>query len=307
MGHIFGPVPSRRLGLSLGVDIVPLKTCTLSCVYCQVGDTPEPTLERREYVPAGTILGELAGKISDGLEADWITFSGSGEPTLNAGIGDIIAGIRSMTETPVCVITNGTLLWDEHVRNDILDADVVMPSLDSAIDATYRRLCRPHPDLNVERIIDGLRSFRKVFSGKLWLEILFVEGVNDSPKELMALKSALQRISPDSIQLNTVVRPPAELSSRPLTKDRMHEIRDFFGDSAEIIASFERTKSFHRTPEIERIREYLRRRPGRVIDISAALGMTVEETDTLLNNLYDQGEIQRSEFSEGDFWEIKDS
>ena len=135
MGHLFGPVPSRRLGLSLGVDIVPLKKCTLSCVYCQVGKTPETTVVRREYISAQDILTELREKFDDGLVADWITFSGSGEPTLNSGIGEIIRGIKELTDIPVCVITNSTLLSDPQVRRDILDAEAVMPSLDSAIEA----------------------------------------------------------------------------------------------------------------------------------------------------------------------------
>ncbi len=133
MSYLYGPVPSRRLGLSLGVDIVPLKTCTLSCIYCQVGRTPETTLERREYVPVQAVLDEIRVRLESGLRTDWITVSGSGEPPLHSGIDAIIQGIRALTDTPICVITNGTLLWDSRVRSEIRYSYAVIPSLDSPI------------------------------------------------------------------------------------------------------------------------------------------------------------------------------
>ena len=304
MKHLFGPVPSRRLGLSLGVDIVPMKTCTLSCRYCQVGKTPVPTLDRREYIPVQTILDEIKARVESGLEADWITFSGSGEPTLNSGIGKIISGIKELTDVPICVITNGTLLSDPQVRIDLLAADAVMPSLDSAVDETFRSVCRPHPDLKVSGIIDGLIRFRAEYSGKIWLEILLIDGMNDTPEELSALKDAVGRISPDTVQLNTVVRPPAELSAQPLSSGRLAEIRDFFGAKAEIIASFDKISRSRDFQGIEGVRAYLKRRPGSSDDISAALGIAQSETEKYLRQLYNNGDIKRSEFSDGQFWEF---
>ncbi len=303
MSYLYGPVPSRRLGLSLGVDIVPLKTCTLSCIYCQVGRTPETTLERREYVPVQAVLDEIRVRLESGLRTDWITFSGSGEPTLHSGIDAIIQGIRALTDTPICVITNGTLLWDSRVRSDIHDADAVMPSLDSAIEETFRVVCRPHSDLHVANIIEGLVRFREEYEGKLWLEILLVDGLNDSPEELLALKKAVERIAPDSVQLNTVVRPPAELSAKPLSPERMREIRDFFGERAEIIASFGGESRFQTTAGIEAIRDYLKRRPGSTDDIVKSLGIAWADAEALLKKLHTAGEIKQSEFSEGRFWE----
>ncbi|MFC1509675.1 radical SAM protein [Candidatus Omnitrophota bacterium] len=303
MKHLFGPVPSRRLVLSLGVDIVPMKTCTLSCRYCQVGKTHEPTLERREYIPVQTILEEINERVESGLETDWITFSGSGEPTLNSGIGKIIVGIKELTDVPVCVITNGTLLSDPQVRNDLLAADAVMPSLDSAVDETFRAICRPHPDLKASGIIDGLIHFRAEYSGKIWLEILLIDGMNDTQEELSALKDAVRRISPDAVQLNTVVRPPAELSAKPLSRERLEEIRDYFGDKTEIIAAFDKSASLQDSQGIEDVRAYLKRRPGSSDDISAALGIALLETEKYLKLLYNNGEIKRSEFSDGQFWE----
>jgi len=304
MNYIYGPVPSRRLGLSLGVDIVPMKTCSLSCIYCQVGKTPEVTLSRREYISVNEVLHELVDYFKKDLKPDWITFSGSGEPTLNSGIGEIIKGIRTLTDIPICVITNGTLLWDKQVRRDIIDADAVMPSLDSAIEKTFRKVCRPHPDLKIKKIIDGLADFRKMYNGKIWMEILFVEGINDSPEELEALREAVKRISPDTIQLNTVVRPPAESSAKPLSRERLEEIRDFFGEKAEIIASFIKDSMMSEKVEMNDVREYLKRRPGSVDDISVALGVEKNQIEEILENLGQSGEIRVNEYFGKRFWEF---
>lgn len=305
MKYTYGPVPSRRLGLSLGVDIVPLKTCTLSCMYCQVGETPETTISRREYVPVAEVMEELKGLFKRGIKIDWVTFSGSGEPTLNSGIGRLIKGIKTITDIPVCVITNGTLLWDAEVRREINEADAVMPSLDSALDNTFRAICRPHPGLKIKKIIDGLVQFRKEYSGKIWLEIMLVEGINDSPEELAALCDAAVRIEPDVVQLNTVARPPAEISARPLSRERLEEIRDFFGGNAEIIASFKGEAKETTNAGIENIREYLRRRPGSVDDIVAALGIKKHEAEKNIEQLVESGDIILREYFGKRFWEYK--
>ena len=305
MKHIYGPVPSRRLGLSLGVDIVPMKTCSLSCIYCQVGETPQTTITRKEYVSVPEILQELKDYFKRGQQTDWVTFSGSGEPTLNSGIGAIIKGIRNITDTPICVITNGTLLWDLQVRRDILNTDAVMPSLDSAIDRTFRKINRPHPDLKIDNIIEGLVAFRNVYQGKIWLEILLVAGINDSQEELDALHSAIERISPDSIQLNTVVRPPSVTSVKPVTSERLEEIREQFGEKAEIIASFKDSSMRSEEIEIDDIRRYLKRRPGSVSDISAALHTEEHEVVKILDKLNKSGEIKINEFFGKRFWEYK--
>jgi len=303
MKSIYGPVPSRRLGLSLGVDIVTMKTCSLSCVYCQIGRTPETTVIRKEYVPVGKVLGELEHALDEGVRPDWITFSGSGEPTLNSGIGTMIDGIRDMTDIPICVITNGTLLWDETVRSDILGADAVMPSLDGASREAFERINRPHPSLKIEEMIDGLVRFRKEFTGKIWLEIMLVGGMNDSEEELRALREAARRIAPDSIQLNTVVRPPAESYARPLSRERLMEIRDFFGERAEIIASFKGDAGEGGGAGVDDVREYLKRRPGSIGDISGALGIDEMAVEELVDLLEKSGEIVLREHFGKRYWE----
>lgn len=303
MKYIFGPVPSRRLGLSLGIDIIPFKTCTLSCVYCQLGDTGRTTLERREYVPTADVVGELRDYLAASPAPDWITFSGSGEPTLHSGIGAIIRGIRTMTRVPVCVITNGTLMTDPAVRRDLLDADAVMPSLDAAREESFRAICRAHPGLSVAGIIDGLAMFRREYGGKIWLEILLVSGVNDSPDDLAALRYAVEAINPDSIQLNTVARPPADRSAIPLSRERMDEIRAFFGDKAEIIASFATEGKGTKTVTPDDVLRSVRRHPGTAHDVAAALGADKAEVKRMLAELLKGGKVRMVDFDGKDWWE----
>jgi len=192
MRHIFGPVPSRRLGFSLGIDIIPAKTCTLNCVYCQLGPTACPTLKRKPYVTTKTILAEITTVLKDNPAIDYLTFSGSGEPTLNSEIGKMIQKVKKITTIPVTVLTNGTLLYIPEVRRSLMDADVVLPSLDAASEPVFRRINRPHPNLNLELIIEGLRRFGKEYRGKIWLEVMLVKGVNDSDTELNKIREIIK-------------------------------------------------------------------------------------------------------------------
>jgi wyosine [tRNA(Phe)-imidazoG37] synthetase (radical SAM superfamily) len=303
MKYIFGPVPSRRLGLSLGIDIIPFKTCTLSCIYCQLGDTPATTLERREYIPAADVLAELRSFLAGNPRVDWITFSGSGEPTLHSGIGSIIRAIKAMTSIPVCVITNGTLLSDPAVRHDLLDADAVMPSLDAAREKTFHAVCRAHPDLHAADIIRGLADFRAEYRGKLWLEILLVTGLNDTPEELAALREAVRLIDPDSVQLNTVVRPPADRTAAPLTPERMEEIRAFFGEKAEVIASFASEGKEGKKTAPEDVLASVKRHPGTVEEVASALGIEEATVANMLRELEKEGRVQTVVYSGRIFWE----
>ncbi len=238
--YIFGPVPSRRLGLSLGVDVIPKKVCTLDCVYCEVGMTDKRALRRREYFPAEAITAEIEEALAGRSGLDYITFSGSGEPTLNSRLGEIIRSVKQVTSTPVAVITNGTLLSLEDVRYDLSDADVVLPSLDAATQEVFEKIDRPHPQLRIDQIIEGQRIFRSEFKGRLWLEIMLAEGYNDHEREVAALKQAVERIEPDKIQLNTVTRPPSEHGVKPVPEKRMKEIQTILGSRCEIIGTFER-------------------------------------------------------------------
>ncbi|MFH0990815.1 MAG: radical SAM protein [bacterium] len=238
--HIFGPVPSRRLGLSLGVDIIPFKTCTLDCIYCEVGETDKKTLLRKEYYPTDEVLAEVFDALQTLGTIDYLTFSGSGEPTLHSGLGVMIDTLKKKTGIPVCVITNGTLLHLPDVREDLKQADVVIPSLDAATEEVFLKINRPHPKLSLSQMIDGMVAFRKQYKGQLWLEILFAKGINDTDTEIQQLKAVIERLNPHKIQLNTVVRPPADSSAEPVDEKRLQEINSFLGGRCEIIGHYSR-------------------------------------------------------------------
>lgn len=228
--HIFGPVPSRRLGISLGVDIIPYKTCSLDCLYCECGRTTCLTSERQSFFPPQLVLDELNSVLPGIPHLDYITFSGSGEPTLNSDLGWLITAIKKTSSVPLAVLTNGTLFFREDVRRDLLGADVVLPSLDAATAGGFARINQPHPGLDLKLVIEGLVSFRKEFSGKIWLEIFIVKGINDSREEIQALQGALLRIKADKIQLNTLDRPPACPGIESADFATLEKIRDLWRD-----------------------------------------------------------------------------
>lgn len=282
--YVFGPVPSRRLGRSLGLDITPYKTCTFDCVYCQLGRTTERTVQRKEYVPKDPVLSELKEFLDEiGEDIDYITFAGSGEPTLHSKIGEMIDAIKTMTDIPVVVITNGSLLFREDVRSDLLNADIVLPSLDAATESMFHAVNQPHESLEVGKIIEGLRIFRETFEGEFWLEIMVVKGMNDPEEEISALVDAVSRINPDRVQLNTVVRPSAE-DVEAAGRDEMIRIRERFGENAEIIADVGIGVRADILP-------LLQRRPLTIDEISGALRVHRNEAAKYLRELVEQGEV----------------
>jgi len=227
MDHIFGPVQSRRLGRSLGIDLFSRKICNLNCVYCEVGPTLSPVSQRAIYSPVRPICGEIDQWCADPgrlASADVLTVTAKGEPTLHSGLGEILDHLKARAAKPVAVLTNGTTLTDEDVRRDLMAADLVVPSLDAARDEGFARVDRPAGGLELGAIIDGLELFSRDFPGKIWLEILLVRGMNDAPEDIAALVAALGRMRIDRIQLNTVVRPPAEAWAHPLSRERLTAI-----------------------------------------------------------------------------------
>jgi len=223
--HLFGPVPSRRLGISLGIDIVPHKTCTLNCIYCECGETTRLRIRRRRFMDPAGVLAELDRVLAREPQIDYLTFSGAGEPTLNRDIGFLIAEIKRRTTLPVAVLSNGTLFYRPEVRREILPADLVLPSLDAVSRDVFSRINRPHPALDVARHVAGLKAFRREYSGRIWLEILFVKGVNDHPDELRRLHDHILDIRPDKVQLNSLDRPPAIAGVEPVDLKGLERIR----------------------------------------------------------------------------------
>ncbi len=289
-GYVFGPVPSRRLGRSLGIDITPYKTCTFDCVYCQLGRTTERTVQRREYVPKNMVLAELKGFLDKSVgDIDCITFAGSGEPTLHSKIGEMIDAIKTMTDVPVVVITNGSLLFLEDVRNDLMNADLVLPSLDAATTPVFRAVNQPHESLEVEQIIEGLRIFREAFEGEFWLEIMIVRGMNDSDDEIAALLDAVSRIGPDRIQLNTVVRPSAD-DVEAAGRGEMMKICERFAGSGRFKGDVEIIADARIGVRAD-ILPLLQRRPLTMDEISDALQVHRNEAAKYLRELEVQGEV----------------
>lgn len=228
--HVFGPVASRRLGISLGVDIIPYKTCTLDCIYCECGKTTNLTLERQRFVNPHEVLDEISSEITGDTQIQYITFSGSGEPTLNIDLGTIINGIKQITHIPVAVLTNGTLLHLPEVRKDLMAADLVLPSLDAATPDAFARINLHHKDLNMNTYIAGLKEFCHDYQGQIWLEVFLAKGVNDSPAELDALYHVLKDIQADRIQLNSLDRPPAYENVFPLNVNELQTILEKWYD-----------------------------------------------------------------------------
>jgi len=274
MGQIFGPVPSRRLGFSLGVDTIPFKTCSLDCIYCQLGRTINKTIQRREYIAADDILREIEEVLREGKRIDYITFSGSGEPTLNSEIRRIISRVKELTSIPLAILTNGTLLYQPRMREDLMEADLVIPSLDTVTQEIFEIVNRPHPSLKIEKVITGIDSFSQEFNGKVWLEIMVVKGINDSLEEIEKTAQVIKQMNLEKIQLNTVVRPPAEEFARPLTAENLKNIKTVLGKKCEIIAQFKRAiqKAYKRDVE-KRILSMVKRRPVTLVDISRSLGL----------------------------------
>ena len=302
MAHLFGPVPSRRLGRSLGVDLIPPKTCPYDCIYCEVGPTTCQTRERFSF-QTENIIEELADYLKGpGVRPDVITLAGSGEPTLNLGVGRIIREIKSMSPIPVAVLTNGALLYLPEVRRELAAADIVLPSLDAAREETYRAINRPLPELSFESLLDGLRAFRREYQGRIWLEVMLLKGLNDTEEELTLLRRALQKIAPDKIQLNTAVRPVVDDTARPLDQVEMEAAAATLGGPVEVIASFSRADIAGSHHQDEDLVEMLSRRPMTAPDLAQALGLPLTQVVARLKRLQDSGRISHDRYHDEEFY-----
>jgi wyosine [tRNA(Phe)-imidazoG37] synthetase (radical SAM superfamily) len=273
---------------------VPFKTCSYDCIYCQLGRTTQRTCERREWVPLEPVLAELKRKLD--TKPDYITLSGSGEPTLHSRTGELIAAIKALTDTPVAVLTNGSLLWQPELRRELQAADLVIPSLDAGDEETFQAINRPDPSLNFAQMLTGLIDLRLEFKGQYWLEVFLLAGHNTNEPALANLIEAAQRIKPDRIQLNTAVRPPAEDHARAVSAAEMEQIALRFDPPAEVTADF---RAVHELPEFavgrQEILTLLQRRPCTVADIAGALGIHQNEVIKYVEELKAEGAIEGSE------------
>lgn len=277
--YVFGPVPSRRLGRSLGVDLVPFKTCSYDCIYCQLGRTTKKTLSKQPYVPLLDVLREVYDTLDEvDVPPDYITLSGSGEPTLYSRLADVVMGIKAKTEIPVAMITNGSMLWDPEVRQALQGVDLILPSLDAGDSEMFKVVNRPHPALEFEQMLEGLAQFREETRIPMWLEICLLGGLTDSGSQVEKLASLARSLRPERIQLNTATRPPAETFAFPLSNEALRLLAKAFGGHAEVIA--EKTV-MHDGPAVsssyEAVLDLLRRRPCTLEGVTEGLAVHPHE------------------------------
>jgi len=306
--YIFGPVPSRRLGVSLGIDLVTHKICSLDCIYCECGATTSLTMKREEYVPISDVLKEIDDYFSKNIKPDFVTFSGSGEPTLNIGIGRVIEYLQSNYDVPVCVLTNGTLLKYKNVRDDLLKADIVMPSMDSVLEKSFKIINRPEKTIKIEEYIEGIKSFKDEFSGSLDLEIFIIPGINDSKEDIASLKKAIFKINPDSVLLNSLDRPGTinKISGASLT-ELTNIKRDLGFDRTKIISKGKNRKNIasYRSDKEKAILGTIFRRPCTIKDISEILGLHINDIGKYLDVLIKERKLEVEELERGIFYKVK--
>lgn len=291
--HVFGPVPSRRLGRSLGVDLVPFKTCTYNCVYCQLGRTTNLTTERAEYVPANEVIREIRDVLDQSVPPDYVTLSGSGEPTLHTGLGEIIRAVKETCDVPVAILTNGSLLGDPEVGEACQAADLVIPSLDAADPKMFQAVNRPHREIGFFNMVDGIVRFRDHFAGQLWLEVFLLYGVTGVPPYVRLLLPFIERLNPDRVQINTAVRPTAETLARPVPGEDLEEIAQMIGPNAEVIASAGAPqKQGEHLVQREDVLAMIRRRPCSIEDVATGLGIHRNEAVKYVELLTADGSIR---------------
>jgi wyosine [tRNA(Phe)-imidazoG37] synthetase (radical SAM superfamily) len=271
--HIYGPVPSRRLGRSLGVDLVPFKTCSFNCIYCQLGQTTCLTLARAEYVPVKEVLDELAEVLASGPPVDYVTLAGSGEPTLHSKLGEIVGAIRGLTDRPIAVLTNGSLLFEKDVREACALADVVMPTLAAHDEAGYQRIHRPCPGLTLARHLSGLLAFRNEHKTPMWLELFILEGVNASEADREAFAKLIDQIGPDRVQINTAARPTSEPHALMVSPEKLRDWARALGPKAEVIAEISLSGARGPAARESDVLALCRRRPCTLDQIAAALSL----------------------------------
>jgi len=305
--YVYGPVPSRRLGRSLGVNPIPSKTCNYSCIYCQLGRTDHMTNKRQDFFPPEEIIKEIESVTTNKEKIDYITLVGEGEPTLCKSIGKIIQSTKKLTDIPVAVITNGALLSEVDVRSELISADVVMPSLDAADQKTFERINRPIGRMQITKIIQGMVEFRKQFNGELWLEVMLVEGVNDSEEHLVKLSHILKEISPDRTYINIPIRPPAEPWVKPPDKETIAKAHAIIGGAVSI--AYQEEGEFKVQTDLSPVKailEIIKRHPMRKQQIEHTLKEHFDiNTDKFFKELEATSGVIKKEFEGNTFYYSK--
>ncbi len=304
--HLFGPVPSRRLGRSLGIDLVPHKICSFDCVFCQLGRTPATTLERKEYVDVGAVLDELRSWIDSGGTADFLTLAGGGEPTLHSRFGDVIAALGDMCEIPRVLLSNGSLFHLDAVRRGAAPAEVVKVSLSAWNQSCFEAVNRPHPGIAFGRVLDGLRRFRDMFSGSLWVEVFVVPGVNDSPEVVQRIASVVGGLRPARVHLNTAVRPAADPGVGAVSWKSLERLRGLFTPVAELAVSHGGHESAERSGGVDPndIADIVTRHPATAEELGEILGLDSGRVEHMLAPLCRSGRIRTEERGDGVYYRV---
>ena len=308
MKYVYGPVPSRRLGRSLGIDPLPLKTCNYQCIYCQLGKTTNFTNERRNYYPKDEIIVEIEEAIKQNKNNfDYITFVGSGEPTLYKDLEELILKTKTFSNKPICVITNGALLHNEEVIKALLLSDIVLPSLDAGDERSFIRINRPHPDIQFDSVIQGFIDFRRIFKGKFWIEIMIMKAINDSKKELLKIKEKIDLIKPDKIDINIPIRPPLENWVKIPDKSIFALLDEIFESYSDI--SFPEIGNFYLySQDFEKeLLNIIKRHPMRQVQIISTFSSNNFKKEAIiyrLKKLESKNTIKKSTYNEQIYWSL---
>jgi len=307
MKYVYGPVPSRRLGKSLGISPIPDKTCNYTCVYCQLGRTTHFTNERQLFYPVEEVLKEVQEALQQEKDIDFITIVGEGEPLLYKGIGLLVTQLKQLSSIPIAIITNGALLSQEEVRKELLQTDVILPTLDAYSEEQFRKINRPHKEIKLVEVIEGLKEFRKIFHNQIWLEVMLVKDLNDDINSINEIKKIIDEINVDRVYLNVPIRPPAESWVEIPPSNRLIIAQEIL--KAESIAHFEELliESVDReSAPFEQILNILKRHPLRNEQIYTLFpSMDKGEIDSMLNEMISNKLIEAVEYNNKTFWERK--
>ena len=308
--YIFGPVPSRRLGISLGVDLTPTKTCSYDCLYCQLSRTRYHTSERSQFCDPEDVLKELKAVLSEIARPDWITISGTGEPTLHSGLGFILAEIKKLESAPSCVITNTSLMHLPEVRQELMLADRLLPTISTVNECSFQRIHRPTSNLRLEKILEGLQLFSREYTGSIEVEIFVCPGINDSAEEIAGLRQYLRTIANlESVYLNTAVRAPLESEIKTADQGLLNNFRTALNLGIPVSTAFEhnfippRSSEWNRPAVSSDILKLLLRHPCSEKQLEQVLSSAPENILAMLGELAAQGKIKQA--SNGD-WALVD-
>lgn len=308
MKYVYGPVPSRRLGNSLGIDPIPFKTCNYQCIYCQLGKTTNFTNIRKRYLPTREIIIEMEKAIIlNENKFDYLTFVGSGEPTLHKDLKDLILSAKELTEKPICVITNGSLLNLKEIQEALIYSDVILPSLDAGDSKSFIKINRPHSSITYEKLIQGFIDFRKIYKNEFWIEVMLLKGINDTKEELIKIKEKLDLIKPDKIDINVPIRPPVEEWVKIPDKNIISVLDEIFGDYNNINFPEEGSFSIYSLDFEKEVLSIIERHPLRqdqIIKTFSSSGLSEEGILSNLKKLKSKKKIKDFYYNKQIFWKL---